>query len=89
MNQTNELSLGVSNILKKWEECSIEDKLEKLRAELRSSRYLNNRVYNLESQISELSNHSHDGNGNVTVKMDLFKSQRLGGQPSSSIDNLA
>jgi hypothetical protein len=54
---------------KKWDECSSEEKVEKLRAEMRELNYLSTNVTNLRMQVEALEEHAHaDGKVVIPVK---------------------
>jgi len=64
---------------KKWDDCTTEEKLEKIRAELRDFRYLTNRVCNVEGHIERLKEHSHQDGKIVIPLKELEKHSGLAG----------
>ena len=60
---------GLANLTKKWDECSVEEKLEKIRNELRELRYGIGRINQVEETIRELQNHEHSESGKMLVPL--------------------
>lgn len=71
---------------KKWDEQTVEQKLETIREELRSIRYLNTRLHNTEADVQLLLEHEHGTDGKPVQKL---KKQYNPGSLNSSIDRLA
>lgn len=71
---------------KKWDEQTVEQKLETIREELRNMRYLNTRMNNTEADIQLLLEHEHGTDGKPVQKL---KKQYNLGSLNSSIDRLA
>lgn len=53
---------------KTWDECTVEEKLEKVREELIQLGYNTNRVNNLEVEITKLKDHDHK-DGKVVIAL--------------------
>lgn len=53
---------------KKWVDCTVEEKLEKVREELIHLGHNTNRVNNIDMEIAKLRNHSHQ-DGKVVIPM--------------------
>jgi hypothetical protein len=79
------LGLVGGALFKKWEECSLEEKLDKLRAEIREFRYTSQSVNQIREEIESLREHTHV-EGKVQIP---FKRNYNGGTACSRMDNLA
>lgn len=53
------VAIGALAVPKPWDECTVEEKLEIVRTELRKTRYTTTRVIELEREIERLRKHSH------------------------------
>lgn len=78
--------------VKKWEDSSVEEKLEKLRNELMQMRYLSNRMSTIESNYYNLVNHQHGTDGRMLVPFNSSGAGLVGtasGQMLKRVDPLA
>jgi hypothetical protein len=57
------------NEIKEWKDRTVEEKLDTLREELLNMRYLNTRLYNVESSVELLFEHEHGNDGKPTQKL--------------------
>lgn len=69
---------------KKWVECTDAEKIEKLRMEGQDMQYMTQRVSALESLIYQLQNHTHDGQGKLTVPLNNYPGGFTGGAVSGA-----
>lgn len=74
MNQENTAkavggAMLLSTLTKNWDDCTVEEKLEKVREELRQLGHLTNRVTNLDICQNKLMKHTH-ADGKVVVPIE-------------------
>ena len=53
--------------MKSWDDCGIEEKIERLRDALRGQRYLAGLISRINGDIERLGDHNHDALGRVVV----------------------
>lgn len=63
-----EKTLGQIGIMKKWDECTADEKIEKLRQEAQQMQYLSNRISQLEATLRDYQQHNHV-DGRVVVPL--------------------
>lgn len=67
---------------KTWDQCTIEEKLEKLRLELQEQQHLSTRVNNLDISVSHLKAHTHSADGRPVIEISNL--ERFGGSACAS-----
>lgn len=76
--------------IKKWEEIDLEEKVERLRQRFQDVKYLNARIYKLESMVKRLSNHQHNHHdGSVVIDIKSIENELNGSTTASMYDTLA
>lgn len=63
----NVIKQPISRLLTKWDNCTIEEKLEKLRDEIRAFNYTNTAVASLRDDVEKLGEHSHTVKGDIHI----------------------
>ena len=58
---------GAPSTVKRWDDCGIEEKIERLRDALRGQRYLAGLISRINGDIERLGDHNHDALGRVVV----------------------
>lgn len=58
-----------SKVTKSWKEQSQDEKIESLRSELISQRYVFHRVTQLEQELRDLREHSHSTSGQIMIPL--------------------
>ena len=69
---------GLSAGNKPWNQCTSEEKIEKLRSEAQQMQFLANRVQQLSEQIEQLKKHDHI-NGNLVIPIQNQGGTLMGG----------
>ena len=72
--KTSGMITGLGAVNKPWDQCTPEEKIEKLRSEAKEMQFLANRVQMLSDQIEQLKKHDHI-NGTIVIPI----SQNHGG----------
>jgi len=65
-------NIGAQMTMKKFDELTDAEKIERLRCELRTLRYVSQAMNQLRSDINDLRVHQHSENGAVLVKLPEF-----------------
>ena len=52
-----------------WDHCGIEEKLERVRNELRQLRYVWPRLSNFDQRLDQLTDHAHDAQGRIMTPL--------------------
>lgn len=68
---------------KLWEECSVEEKLEKIKAELSDRRYISNHIHNLQIEVNKLKEHSHQ-DGKIVIPLNANSMNGIPGAGQAS-----
>ena len=58
---------SAQSTMKSWDDCGIEEKIERLRDALRGQRYLAGLISQINGDIERLGDHNHDALGRVVV----------------------
>lgn len=83
-----EKDISLERITKKWEESTVEEKLEKIRKEIMALRYNTVSIQELRKDVEELMKHEHGNNGLPVISI----KKNYGGSDlglASRFDNLA
>ena len=75
--------VGSLTEMKKWEESTDQEKIERLRNVLANNKYLVNRIVELEQKVHRLALHTHDASGETVIRMERVQNTGFGAASQS------